>query len=87
MKYDSFKVIRALSSETRYKIAHTLAKHKKIAVQDIAAELGMTHSAISHQLAVLSGAKVVESAKEGRMQMYKISKTPAGKTLRALMRV
>ncbi len=75
------RLLKLAASSTRASILFTLAKEKQLAVQDIAAELDMTHSAVSHQLAVLAGADIVTSKKSGRMMCYAISKNPQAKAL------
>ncbi|WP_050886990.1 helix-turn-helix transcriptional regulator [Bradyrhizobium sp. ORS 285] len=88
MKYETYRVIRTLGTETRYKIMGVLMKHPKgIAVQDIAADLGMTHSAISHQLAVLEREQIVTDTKRGRENHYQIAKSQAGAVALKLMRI
>lgn len=79
-------ILRTLAGETRYKIMGVLAKHKQIPVDAIALELGMMHSAVSHQLAAMSRVGVIESKKAGRYMMYKIASTPAGSYARKIMR-
>lgn len=70
-----------VSSTTRVMILTTLMKKKEMPVQDIAEELGMTHSAISHQLGLLSSYDIVSSKKDGRLVHYKVS---SGKEAKAL---
>ena len=75
------RLLKLAASSTRASILFALSKQKQMAVQDIAGELDMTHSAVSHQLAVLSGADIVTSKKSGRMMCYAISKNPQAKAL------
>lgn len=75
------RLLKLAASSTRASILFVLARHKQLAVQDIAAELDMTHSAVSHQLAVLAGTDIVVSKKSGRMMCYAISKNPQAKAL------
>lgn len=79
MRKDALTILRGIASNTRLEILIVLRNHGKICVQDIKDELHMTHSAISHQLAVLNGVGMVEHKKNGRMQMYSISKNPVGR--------
>ena len=51
---------KAISDETRIKILYSLSR-SKMCVCDLAALLGMTASAISHQLRVLRQAELVRS--------------------------
>ncbi|KXB02958.1 hypothetical protein AKJ48_04375, partial [candidate division MSBL1 archaeon SCGC-AAA261O19] len=52
-------------------ILHALSK-EALCVCDLAALLGMKQSAISHQLRILRGARVVKFRKEGRMAYYSL---------------
>ncbi len=70
-----------VSSTTRVMILMTLMKKKELAVQDIAESLGMTHSAVSHQLGLLASSDVVSAKKSGRLVHYKIA---SGKEAKAL---
>jgi DNA-binding transcriptional ArsR family regulator len=75
------RLLKLAASSTRASILFALSKHKTLAVQDIAAELDMTHSAVSHQLAVLASTDIVTSKKSGRLMCYAISKNPQAKAL------
>lgn len=85
-QHSKYLVIKSLAAETRYKIMDVFAKHTQIPVYRIAEELGMTHSAISHQLRVLEAAMIIESKRAGREQIYKISNTPEASFARKIMR-
>lgn len=66
---ENFKV---LSDPTRVKILYALLQ-KEICVCDLAAVLGMTDSAVSHQLRLLRNKNLVKYRKEGKMAYYSIS--------------
>jgi DNA-binding transcriptional ArsR family regulator len=70
-----------ISGTTRVLILSTLMKKKELAVQDIANTLGMTHSAVSHQLGLLAGADIVSAKKSGRLVHYRISNSKEAKAL------
>ena len=63
---------KAISDETRIKILYSLSR-SKMCVCDLAALLGMTASAISHQLRVLRQAELVRSEKQGKVDYYMLS--------------
>jgi ArsR family transcriptional regulator len=63
---DTFK---ALADPTRVRIISVLL-HTELCVCDLAATLGMTQSAISHQLSLMRGMRLVKSRKDGRMVYY-----------------
>ncbi len=63
---DTFK---ALADPTRVRIISVLA-HTDLCVCDLAATLGMTQSAVSHQLRLLRQMRLVKARKTGRMVYY-----------------
>jgi ArsR family transcriptional regulator, lead/cadmium/zinc/bismuth-responsive transcriptional repressor len=74
-----------LSCESRLRILVCVAAKKKITVQDIAETLGMTHSAVSHQLGMLVAYRIVAYEKNGRFTHYAIAKTPQAKIATRLL--
>ena len=65
---DFFKV---LGDTTRIRILFSLDRGE-MCVCDISTALGMTMSAVSHQLRILRDAHLVNSRKEGRMVFYSL---------------
>ena len=65
---DIFKV---LSDPTRIRILSLLA-HEEMCVTCIADSLGMTHSAISHQLRLLRATNLVKFTKDGKVVIYSL---------------
>ena len=65
---DTFKVF---SDSTRLKILCALIQ-AEMCVCDIAALLGMTQSAVSHQLRVLKQANLVKNRRDGKVVYYSI---------------
>ena len=65
---DFFKV---LGDETRMKIINALT-HGELCVTDLAVALGMTQSAVSHQLKLLRMANQVKSRREGKSIYYSL---------------
>ncbi len=63
---------KAFSDKTRLRILSALAIHE-LCVCDIAELLGMTQSAISHQLRFLKEARLVSNRKEGKTVYYHLS--------------
>lgn len=55
---------------TRLKILHLLRKHQELCVTDLASILGLTVSAVSHQLAMLERASEVRKTKQGKIACY-----------------
>lgn len=64
-------IFKALADPTRVRIVSVLA-HTDLCVCDLAATLGMTQSAISHQLRLMRDLRLVKSRKEGRMVYYSL---------------
>jgi DNA-binding transcriptional ArsR family regulator len=65
---DTFKV---LGDATRIRILHALSI-EELCVCDIAALIGATQSATSHQLRLLRAAKLVKFRKDGKMVYYSL---------------
>ncbi len=65
---ETFKV---LSDPTRLKIVLAVSK-KELCVFDIAELLGVTESAISHQLRMLKTLRLVKQRKDGKMVFYSL---------------
>jgi ArsR family transcriptional regulator len=66
MLAETFKV---LGDATRVRILHALAQ-SELCVSDLAALVGLTESAVSHQMRLLRGMRVVRSRRAGRMVFY-----------------
>lgn len=62
-------MFKALADPTRVRIVSILAR-TELCVCDLAATLGMTQSAVSHQLRLMREMRLVKSRKEGRMIYY-----------------
>lgn len=65
---ETFKI---LGDATRVKILQILSRCE-LCVCDIAAVVGMGQSAVSHQLRLLRGARLVKYRKEGKMVLYSL---------------
>ncbi|AGF56632.1 MULTISPECIES: ArsR/SmtB family transcription factor [Clostridium] len=69
--YDLADLFKVLGDSTRIKILCTLFE-AEMCVCDIAAVLGMTQSAISHQLRVLKQARLVKYKRSGKVVYYSL---------------
>lgn len=69
--YDLGDFFKILGDSTRIKILSALSQ-SEMCVCDIAALLGMTQSAISHQLRVLKQGRLVKHRKEGKVVYYSL---------------
>ena len=62
-------IFRVLGDPTRVRILDALSREERC-VGDLASELGLTESAVSHQLRLLRGARIVRGRRDGRMVFY-----------------
>ena len=69
---DLAELYRIFGDSTRIKILYVLFE-SELCVCDIAKLLGMTISAISHQLRILRGAKLVDYRREGKTVFYALA--------------
>ena len=68
------QLFKALSDPTRVRLISILAEHE-LCVHSIVEALGMTQSAISHQLHTLRMQRLVRSRKEGKHVYYTLDDT------------
>ena len=66
---DLADTFQALSDPTRVRILDALS-HGELCVCDLAAVLRLSQSAVSHQLRLLRGLRLVRARREGRMAFY-----------------
>jgi DNA-binding transcriptional ArsR family regulator len=67
---EAVEVFLALSSPLRFRLLHALA-HQELCVGDLAHALGLSMSAVSHQLAFLRHLRLVAARDEGRKTYYR----------------
>lgn len=67
--YDLADLFKMFGDTTRMKILYVLLE-SEMCVCDIAEILGMTQSAISHQLRILKASKLITSRREGKSIIY-----------------
>ena len=72
MLNDLAELYKIFGDSTRIKILYTLFDQAR-GVGEIAQELHMTVSAISHQLRILKQARLVKSLREGKMVYYALA--------------
>ena len=70
--YDLSELFRIFGDSTRIRILYVLFE-SEMCVCDIAALLGMTQSAISHQLRALKNARLVKARREGKTVFYSLA--------------
>lgn len=69
--YDLAELFRIFGDTTRIKILYALFE-SELCVGDLAQALGMTQSAVSHQLRVLKSSKLVKFRREGKTVFYSL---------------
>ena len=67
------ELFKIFGEPTRLKILFSLSLSGELCVQDIADNLGISQSAISHQLRILKSSKLVKSKREGRKIIYSLA--------------
>lgn len=70
--YDLAELFKVFGDSTRIRILFVLFE-KEIGVTDLAEELNMTQSAVSHQLKVLKQAKLVKARRDGKSMIYSLA--------------
>lgn len=70
--YDIAELFKVFGDSTRIKIIKELFK-QELNVQDIAENLNMTQSAVSHQLKILRNAKLVKTNRKGKNMYYSLA--------------
>jgi len=69
--YEAAELLKIFGDSTRIRIIFVLCQ-SEMCVCDIAKLLGMTQSAISHQLRVLKQARLVKNRREGKTIFYSL---------------
>lgn len=69
--YEAAELLKVFGDSTRIRIIFVLCQ-SEMCVCDIAGVLGMTQSAISHQLRVLKQARLVTSRRDGKTIFYSL---------------
>jgi len=69
---DTAEIFKVLGDPTRVRLLYALAQ-RELCVCDLSAVLGMTQSAISHQLRVLRSARLVRYRKMGKVVYYTLA--------------
>ena len=70
--YDLAEIFKIFGDTTRIKILYALFE-AELCVGDIAQLLGLTQTAVSHQLRVLKANKLVKGRKDGKIVFYSLT--------------
>jgi ArsR family transcriptional regulator, lead/cadmium/zinc/bismuth-responsive transcriptional repressor len=65
------EIFRVLGDPTRVRILDALSR-TELCVGDLATQLGLTESAVSHQLRLLRNTRIVRTRRDGRMIFYSL---------------
>ncbi|SDI57355.1 ArsR/SmtB family transcription factor [Natribacillus halophilus] len=65
-------IFKALSDETRLKIAYALTQETELCVCDVAHIIGTTTATASHHLRHLRNLRIAKSRKEGKLVFYSL---------------
>jgi len=81
---------RVLSSKTRIKLLVALFESRRrrvdLCVKELAETVGLSHSAISHQLARLADMGIVTPSRTGQTVCYSLTGSPATRALAHVMK-
>lgn len=69
---DLVSTFKLLSDETRLRILFYLSHSEELHVRALCEILGQSQPAVSHHLALLKGAELVESRREGKHNYYRV---------------
>ena len=72
MLYDLAELFKVFGDSTRIRILFVLFE-AEVCVCDLAEALGMTQSAVSHQLRILKQSKLVKARREGKSIFYSLA--------------
>ena len=74
---------KVLGDSTRLRILHALLAGE-LCVRDLSEIVGMSESAVSHQLAVLKGARLVRHRRDGKVIYYSLSDDHVSSVLQSM---
>jgi DNA-binding transcriptional ArsR family regulator len=74
---------KVLGDSTRLRILHALLAGE-LCVRDLSEILGMSDSAVSHQLSVLKGARLVRNRRDGKVIYYTLSDDHVSSVLQSM---
>jgi ArsR family transcriptional regulator len=79
------QTFRLLADDSRLRILLHLARHGELHVSDLCRRLGQSQPAVSHHLALLRVAGIIEPRRQGKFNYYRISPRFFSDALRQLL--
>ncbi len=70
--YDLAELFKTFGDSTRIRILFQLFEAEEVSVGEMAENLNMTISAVSHQLKILKQSKLIKSRREGKSALYSL---------------
>ena len=74
-------LFKGFADPTRVHILSLLLVHGELCVTDISEAVGLSQSAVSHQLSVLKAARLIKSRREGKQMYYSLDDAHIGAIL------
>ncbi|MBD3405314.1 MAG: metalloregulator ArsR/SmtB family transcription factor [Candidatus Lokiarchaeota archaeon] len=66
-------IFKALADESRLRVIGLLLRQREVCVSDIAKELGLTTSSVSHHLGLLTRLGFVDYTRDGKFVYYSVT--------------
>ena len=84
LEKDLVKVFKLLADETRLRILMFLLNHDELHVSALCEKLSQSQPAVSHHLALLRDAKMLEARRDGKHNFYSLCKDRFHQVMKAL---
>jgi len=84
LEKDLVQIFKLLSDETRLRILLALAREGELHVSAICGLMGQSQPAVSHHLALLRVAGLIEARRDGKHNFYSVRRTPFYRLIEAL---
>ena len=82
---DLVPVLKLLADDTRLRVIHLLWQHGELNVRTLCKLLGQSQPAVSHHLALLRMAGLIECRRDGKHNYYRVMPKPFEQWLRRIL--
>ena len=82
---EASELLKVVGDLTRLRLLYALLREGELSVGDLQTALGMSQSAVSHQLRVLRDARLARSERTGRTVRYSLADDHVGDLLRVVL--